>query len=335
MKERLSNIELLRIVAMLFVLLLHCNYTIIGSVTSKDIISVPFESFIRIFTEQLCLCCVNIFVLISGWFGIRANKKGFVSLLFQVVVLAFVIMLVLIPFKVSIPCKELFKVFYLGAYYWFIPSYILLYIFSPVLNSFIENSDYVKIKKLLICFFLLEFTLGWLFDWEHFGFGYSGISFMGLYLLSRFFNKYKDTLFITTRRKRWYIVSYLICSLIPTVITFFSLEFWNYGFNQMADTSPFVIAASVSLLLLFSKLEFKSKFVNSIAASSFSMYLIQLHPMVWPNWCYAMKYLYESIMGGEYMFLSILICILFGTICIIIDQVRICLWKIILIRMKK
>ncbi len=299
MKERLSNMELLRIVAMFLVLLLHCNYTIIGPENSKHIISTPFESFTRIFFEQLCLCSVNVFVLISGWFGIKANKKGLASLLFQVIFLAVVIMLILIPFKISIPpLRDLFKVFYFGAYYWFVPSYILLYIFSPVLNSFIENSDYAKVKRLLINFFLFEFALGWLFDWEHFGLGYSGISFIGLYLLSRFLNKYKNNLFITTRKRTWYVLSYLMCSLMPTVITFMTLRFADYGFNQLAYTSPFVIAASVSMLLLFSKFDFKSNFVNWLAASSFSMYLIQLHPMVWPIWTLLMKQLYKITNWG-------------------------------------
>lgn len=256
MKDRLSNMELLRIVAMFLVLLLHCNYSVIGPVSQSEVISDSMGSFTRILTEQLCLCCVNIFVLISGWFGIKFTFKGVCSLLFQVLTLVIVVCVALIPFSPNIPYKDLFKVFYIGSYYWFIPSYLILFVFSPVLNAFVENTDRALIKKVLLGFFVLEFALGWLFDWEHFGLGYSGISFMGLYLMARFLNKFKDKLFITTRCNSWYLRVYLLCSMIPATITFYTIRYMNYGFNQLSYASPFVIGASVSMLLLFSKFEF-------------------------------------------------------------------------------
>ena len=80
MNKRKSNIELLRIVAMLMVLFLHSNFLSLGYV--DKVISV--ETFWRVMAEQLCIICVNVFVLISGWFGIKSNLKGSFSLLFQV-----------------------------------------------------------------------------------------------------------------------------------------------------------------------------------------------------------------------------------------------------------
>lgn len=326
--------ELLRIVAMFLVLLLHCNYSVIGPVSQSEVISDSIGSFIRILTEQLCLCCVNIFVLISGWFSIKFTFKGVCSLFFQVFTLVIAVCVVLIPFSPNIPYKDIFKVFYMGSYYWFIPSYLILFVFSPVLNVFVENTDRVLIERVLLGFFFLEFALGWLFDWEHFGLGYSGISFMGLYLMARFLNKFKYKLFITTRCKSFYLGVYLLCSIIPATITFYTIRYMNYGFNQLSYTSPFVIGASVSMLLLFSKFEFESKFVNWIAASSFSMYLIQLHPMIWPIWTSNMNDLYKSIGGGKYLIVSLLSCaVLGGGICVLIDQIRIKMWNIIKIKM--
>ena len=321
--------ELLRIAAMLMVLLLHCNYSVLGPITRIDIQSDALGSFMRVFLEQLCLCSVNVFVLISGWFGIRYKFHGLLSLQFQIVALAVLVTVFLLPFGIGVQYKCLFKVFYLGAYYWFVPSYLLLYIFSPVLNSFIENTEREGVKRLLICFFLLEFALGWLCDWEHFGLGYSGLSFMGLYLLARYINKYKGSLFITAWKQGWYVVSFLLCSLIPATISFLTLRVANYGFNQLSYASPFVIAASVSLLLLFTKFEFHSRFVNWIAASSFSMYLIQLHPMVWPVWTSSMRTLHGQTGGGNYTVSCLLISVIFGMVCIIIDQLRILFWNLL------
>ena len=49
-----------------------------------DIQQFAGASFVKAYAEQLCIICVNVFVLISGWFGIRPCVKGVLSLLFQV-----------------------------------------------------------------------------------------------------------------------------------------------------------------------------------------------------------------------------------------------------------
>ena len=76
MNNRFSNIELLRIVAMLLVVFVHANYFSLGWINIDDINNDPINSFVRIILEQICIVCVNVFVLISGWFGIKPSLKG-------------------------------------------------------------------------------------------------------------------------------------------------------------------------------------------------------------------------------------------------------------------
>lgn len=73
---RLSNFELLRIIAMAMIVLLHCNYWMIGSVGVQDVTDNPFGSFWRILVQQICIVGANVFVMISGWFGINPKVKG-------------------------------------------------------------------------------------------------------------------------------------------------------------------------------------------------------------------------------------------------------------------
>ena len=75
MKERESNFEAARILAMILVVLVHANYFSLGGIDRSDIITLPSSSFMRIFLEQLCIVGVNLFILISGWFGVR-GKTG-------------------------------------------------------------------------------------------------------------------------------------------------------------------------------------------------------------------------------------------------------------------
>lgn len=82
-KERESNIELLRLLAMFLVLIVHADFFSLEIPTPKDTITTPTNAFIRLFFESSSIVCVNVFVLISGWFGIKPNTKSFCNFVFQ------------------------------------------------------------------------------------------------------------------------------------------------------------------------------------------------------------------------------------------------------------
>ena len=75
---RQSNYECLRLVCMLMVMICHAN----GHVQQGDIMGI--EGFCKIAVNQFCFVCVNVFIMISGWFGIKASWKKAGALLFQV-----------------------------------------------------------------------------------------------------------------------------------------------------------------------------------------------------------------------------------------------------------
>ena len=75
-KVRRSNFELLRIVSMLLVLLAHYVPTR-GGVTKDALLNDTFATLCTLELHSLSIVCVNCFVLISGYFGIRLNIKSF------------------------------------------------------------------------------------------------------------------------------------------------------------------------------------------------------------------------------------------------------------------
>lgn len=81
-KTRNSSIELLRIIAMLFVVLHHANFPSLGVPTQSEFLQSPIWIGCRTIGESMTLVCVNIFILISGWYGIVYKKKGVLSLVF-------------------------------------------------------------------------------------------------------------------------------------------------------------------------------------------------------------------------------------------------------------
>ena len=72
---RQSNFELLRIVAMLLVLVVHVDFFSLGVPSDADIAGNPVSSAMRYIVESLALVCVNSYILISGYFGIKPNVK--------------------------------------------------------------------------------------------------------------------------------------------------------------------------------------------------------------------------------------------------------------------
>lgn len=247
MKERESNIEAARILAMILVVLVHANYFSLGGIDRSDIISSPSSSFMRMFFEHLCIVGVNLFVLISGWFGIRPTVKGAISLLYQVLFYSILILAAGIIIGIPIPEGEMKEVFYFGCFYWFIPAYLCLYALSPILNSFIEHSTRNQLLHVLIAFFFLEFIYGWITNSASFDGGYSTLSFIGLYLLARYVNKYSDKL--KSINPMVSLGGYFIMTIIPTVIAFFGIKYIGHGLSSYKYCSPFVISASLFLFI--------------------------------------------------------------------------------------
>lgn len=85
LKERDSNMELLRIVSMVLVLISHASYTSLNPPAQADISTSLDSAFLRVLAESFSVVCVNVFVLISGWYGIKVRWSRFAELIFQVV----------------------------------------------------------------------------------------------------------------------------------------------------------------------------------------------------------------------------------------------------------
>jgi len=193
--SRQSNFELLRLFAMLLVLVVHADFWTLGRPTIASISQVPLQSFTKVAIESIAVVCVNCFILISGWFGIRATWKGGCGFIFQC--LYFIIGFYIIALSQgwsSFSLNKIWECLLLTPNSWFIHSYIGLYILSPVLNAFLEKASKKSIESVLIIFFLYQSTFGWLNGAQYFMGGYSAISFCGLYLLAGYVKKHLASL---------------------------------------------------------------------------------------------------------------------------------------------
>lgn len=328
-KPRLSNIELLRIFSMFGVLVVHADFGALGHPTRNEFISYPYYTCIRTFIEAFALMSVNIFVLISGWFGIRFSWNALCKLLFQCAFFFFGIFIILKFCGLSDTGwgKGIYMCLMMSSNAWFVKSYIGMFIFAPVMNSFIENSSERQIRLILVCFFLFNAIYGWLTDGaSYINGGYSAFSFMGLYLLARYIRLYRPKFSQMSISKDF--ACYIVCSCITAIglLLFTYLDVFPLYAPFFKYTSLLTIAAALFLLLAFSKMSFCNRAVNQIAISCFAVYLF--HFMIFGNFIGPyIRYIDENFTGLTKIGLISVILIIFYITAVLVDKVRIIIWN--------
>lgn len=173
---------------MLLILMVHANFKALNPPTFVDLQAMPINTFFRFLSESVSIIAVNVFVLISGWFGIRFKIVRLSELIFQILffgLLVYVIMLVASSIVHTNVRKELFNIFIMKDF-WFAKEYLVLYIFSPVLNAFVEKADRKQFSLFLISFYFVQTLHGFITESSWFFYGNSPLSFIGLYLLARY-----------------------------------------------------------------------------------------------------------------------------------------------------
>lgn len=319
-KYRQSNFELLRLVCMLMVMVGHAS----GYVEEKDLVGTIGVS--KLLVNQLCLVSVDVFVMISGWFGIRASAKGAFKLLFQVWFLALLIFLLFIGLGLPVSFRnDLLPYLLFGSGYWFVVSYLILYALSPVLNAFIQQATKKEYIGVLFAFFLAEFLFGFLLNIGHFDFGFSPLSFIGLYLLSSYIRLYPAKVFSFSKSTD--LLIYLSVTLVSALLFWFGYKWFGMGFHLNHNDSPLAIVAAIYFLLFFSKLRFQNRFINWLAASAFAIYLIHENSLVSPLFHGVFQHMYNAVPLAAYYLLMIIILIVVELACILIDKLRLWVWK--------
>ena len=78
-KTRNSSIELFRIIAMLLVLIVHCNGWLVGGIPdSFDEKNISTFRISQAIIQSFSCTCVNMFILISGYFGLKFKLKSII-----------------------------------------------------------------------------------------------------------------------------------------------------------------------------------------------------------------------------------------------------------------
>lgn len=322
-----SNMELLRLVAMLLIMVVHANFRALPKPDAAMIAANPSSAFLQFLTEGFSIVGVNVFVMLSGWYGIRPRLARFTELLFQV--LFFGVLCLGVEYAVSgqLPPKAFLTLFLLNANdYWFVKVYIALYLFAPVLNAFVEHVSRRQYEQMLLAVFGFMFVFGWIFeatDWLRSG--YSLPWFVIIYLLARYMRTYQPR--FTQFRRSVDLAIYLGVVAFLTVAVFV-LRHYNLGGVLYFYTCPLVVIGAMYLLLFFSKLTFRSHMVNWLAISALSIYLTHSSSFIGHYYDEQIRSWFYGESRSTFILYAALfiIVVFFGSI--LIDKLRLLLWTI-------
>lgn len=298
-KIRSSNIEILRIISILMITATHVASQIGTDGTSAFSGQNLSYYFMHLGGEFGVMC----FVLITGYFTCTAKFKieKLLKIVFEVVfysALGYIISMFLFHKELGF---NLIRSFFpiTQNYNWFPTAYILLYIFSPFINKFIETIDEKQhLKLLLIIFFVLAVvpnvlnifmlrqTRNSFFDGRDRFSALFTLTF--IYLIGAYIRKYPKAFY--KNKKLTFstgLMIYLAAFLSEIMILFVSkshaklIDYVEY-FRDM-NSVPLIIA-SVFTFLFFKELNVKnSKLINTFAASTLSVYLIHCNYFIGPQ----------------------------------------------------
>ena len=339
--KRQANFELLRIVAMCFIITLH--FLGHGGILDADDQSAWFVGATQ-YIEALSFCAVNIYVLISGYFMSKSRfswKRLFLTeaqvWIYSIGIyisccLASMLLWHSEPFSI----KDMLTRYLLPVttgQYWFVTSYIILCLISPFLNLLfysVKQQTHKLFIVVLVCLFSIVSTLfKGIASYEFLKYdGYTVGWFVVLYAISSYFRLYG----IPKLKKRSVTVVYLLSAASLPVMKYGlvflgnhlrgrSIAWWNlYTYNSIP-----VLICSICVFLFFARIRINStkcsRIILWLASHSFAVYLIHDHNSV-------RDLLWETIhptrfVNSPLVFLALPITVIsIYLACCLIDQVR-------------
>lgn len=335
MKKRNTGINLFKLFSMFMIALLHVLGMggIIGAAAGTS-------SYYPVYLMQnAAFCAVNCYALVSGYLmlGKKIKPSRITELWFEVFFYS-----VSISAIMMIVYRDLFSarnIVYavtpiISNQYWYMTSYFMMYLFVPMMNKFADAANKKVFTATIVV--ILVLTTGSLMikqDGFRLNDGYSPIWLMIMYLVGAYMKKFN----VGAKMKKWLaLLLYVISSLCSFILCVFSKKLLKImlgnDISYLSYTSPFVVLSAIFLFIFFSKLKFgkkTEKFINYITPAALGVYLIHTHPLVFNK---LMKDIAMPLVNhgtAAMIFGSVAMALAVFIICIVIDLLRIQLFRLI------
>ena len=334
---RNSNIEFLRILCMLMVVILHFN----NHGANTGIVNMPSQLTPTLtwgfLVESFCIIAVNCFLLFSGFFSISLKWRSVLKFYLQcffIGMFAYLLYVWLSPATIS--CAAIFERLLAFTHngWWFVVSYVGLMLVSPIINRAVDGLSKRQMLSALGLYAIVIIYLGWYQQVEPTHNGCSLINFIFIYLVGRYIGKYVERGNI--QRYRWlWLLGYVLTALIIFALVMLRYH-CGWEIRYVFDYNhPLVIIAAVMLFLFALSFSFKSRAINWIASSVFSTYLLQESILFGHEYLYPkMEVFFTHVPSGWNIGVLFLVSIIFLLVSVLIDKVFSCISKNLLALIK-
>ena len=265
-RKRESNIELLRIVLMLMIIVHHM---IVHGLQSNDL----SKNRVYITLNVFSVIAVNCFVFISGYYGIKFKIKTLVSFIIQAIFYSVVTYLIYHVFisAENYSTSELIHSFFPVTYakWWFLNAFLAVYILSPFINKGIDclNSYQSAIIVLILVYLNSSYSvIGYSF---YSGDGHSFFTLLSIYIIARFCGKYIKEI---NKSLILYIATYILTLALFYIL--FTIDYIDTAIRLISYGCPLVILGAIFFFYTFRKIKIQSHIINKIAPLCFGVYLI-------------------------------------------------------------
>lgn len=288
MLKRMSNIELLRIMSIIGVIILHFNYNGALALVIKNSNMGGYR--LLVFLESIGICAVDVFMIISGYFisdvrKIKGDKP--VKLVLQVILIqcAFEIVRTIIK-------HESFSLISLIPNNYFVVFYVTVFLISPYLNCMLDKVEYISkfIFNMILVFsiyplvadllaLLVNSCRGNLQDISNITRmgslnGYTIVNFILMYLIGASIKRIEPDLKKYSTKK--IAIMYGMCVLIIFICTSLSGNDGKQIFNSvsLSYANPIVILEAITIFLLFKRINLGcNTIINRMSKACFTVYL--------------------------------------------------------------
>ncbi len=265
-KVRNSSFELLRIVLMFFIVMYHFLVFIYRNECCEN---EPLYKALWLPLHIAVIC----FVLISGYFRIKPTIKGALKLILPVITYYTIVGIV---YNVCISDYSLvswsnYFLFLSRSPYWFIRTYLYLFLLSPLLNKWLDSSSITKKLYLLAVLAFISVYCALLGDPSVQG-GKNVILFMSIYVTGDVL-KEKSHIFKKIN-VIWLSIGWILFNILLILLwlnyegTLLGKTIWYLSFQYCG---PVLILNAICFFVIFSRLRIHCLTINRLATSVFAI----------------------------------------------------------------
>lgn len=242
---------------------------------------------------------VNLFVMITGWYGVKSIWKGVVRLIVDCIVFGAVSYLLLLLLSCHpLNIKELI-VSMMFITNWFVVSYIMLLLVVPIIEKSLQNASAKELGYWLLLLTIFNLVFGYWLGKVNDN-GYNVVQFIWLYYLARFLR--------ITQGKTWnkrlqkYGLWIWIGATLMLAFVFIGMSYMGHTLDTLrwfSYNNPFLMVACIGLFMWVSRLSLQSKIINVIATGMFGVFLLHTTPFVisYRNEVTSLTFTYYSYVG--------------------------------------